>query len=82
MTKNMRPHTLHVSSVWLLVLLLADDNTFLISVMPDFQMNGQEDSVKWENILQFFILDKTDYSDPIHPRWGVCQQRRSVITVS
>lgn len=40
-----------------------DHNTFLISVMPDYGMNGQEDSAKWENILQFFILDKTDYSE-------------------
>jgi hypothetical protein len=40
-----------------------DDNTFLISVMPDYHMKGEEDNSKWENILQFFILDKTDYSE-------------------
>ena len=40
-----------------------EDNTFLISVMPDYIMKGQQDNEKWENILQFFILDKTDYSD-------------------
>jgi hypothetical protein len=40
-----------------------DDNTFLISVMPDFRLKGDEDNVKWENILSFFILDKTDYSE-------------------
>ena len=40
-----------------------EDNTFLISVMPEFNIKGQEDNAKWENILQFFILDKTDYSE-------------------
>jgi hypothetical protein len=44
------------------------DNTFLISVMPDYKMNGVQDNEKWENILQFFILDKTDYSE--HDRDG------------
>jgi hypothetical protein len=43
-----------------------EDNTFLISVMPDFEMKGEEDNSKWENILQFFILDKTDYSENDH----------------
>lgn len=40
-----------------------EDNTYLIAVMPEFNMKGEEDNTKWENILQFFILDKTDYSD-------------------
>ena len=40
-----------------------EDNTFLISVMPDFAIKGTEDNAKWENSLQFFILDKTDYSE-------------------
>jgi hypothetical protein len=40
-----------------------EDNTFLISVMPDYDMNGEQDNSKWENMLQFFILDKTDYSE-------------------
>lgn len=40
-----------------------EDSTFLIAVMPDYAMNGQEDNAKWENILQFFVLDKTDYSE-------------------
>ena len=39
------------------------DNTFLISVMPEYTMKGEQDNEKWENILQFFILDKTDYSE-------------------
>jgi hypothetical protein len=43
-----------------------EENTFLIAVMPDFQMKGEEDRSKWENILQFFILDKTDYSEHDH----------------
>ena len=40
-----------------------EDNTFLISVMPSFVVSGQEDNSKWKNLLQFFILDKTDYSE-------------------
>lgn len=40
-----------------------EDNTFLIAVVPEFNMKGEEDQAKWENILQFFILDKTDYSE-------------------
>ena len=47
---------------------VSEDNTFLISVMPDFAIKGTEDNAKWENILQFFILDKTDYSE--HDRDG------------
>lgn len=42
---------------------VSEDNTFLIAVLPDFRMKGQEDNAKWENVLQFFILDKTDYSE-------------------
>lgn len=45
-----------------------EHNTFLISVMPDYGMKGDEDNAKWENMLQFFILDKTDYSE--HDRDG------------
>ena len=40
-----------------------EDNSFLIAVVPEFNMKGDEDRAKWENILQFFILDKTDYSE-------------------
>ena len=39
------------------------DNSFLIAVVPEFNMKGEEDTAKWENVLQFFILDKTDYSE-------------------
>lgn len=38
------------------------DNTFLISIVPEFHMKGEENNTKWENVLAFFILDKTDYS--------------------
>jgi len=40
-----------------------DENTFIIALVPDFNMKGEEDNSKWENVLQFFILDKTDYSE-------------------
>lgn len=45
-----------------------EDNTFLISIVPSFNMKGEEDKAKWENVLMFFILDKTDYSE--HDRDG------------
>lgn len=45
-----------------------EDNTFLISVMPEFYIKGTEDNANWENILQLFVLDKTDYSE--HDRDG------------
>jgi hypothetical protein len=38
------------------------DNTFLISIIPEFHMKGEENASKWENVLAFFVLDKTDYS--------------------
>lgn len=40
-----------------------EESTFLISVLPSFRVKGEEDNSKWENILSFFILDKTDYSE-------------------
>lgn len=40
-----------------------EESTYLISVLPSFHLKGDEDNSKWENILQFFILDKTDYSE-------------------
>lgn len=46
-----------------------EDNTFLIAVMPEFNMKGDEDRAKWENLLQFFILDKTDYSENDHDEY-------------
>ena len=39
------------------------DNTFLISIVPEFHMRGEENATKWENVLAFFVLDKTDYSE-------------------
>lgn len=43
--------------------LVPEKNTLLIAVMPEFNMKGEEDQAKWQNVLQFFILDKTDYSE-------------------
>lgn len=42
------------------------DNSYLIAVMPEFNMKGEEDKAEWQNMLAFFILDKTDYS--VHDR--------------
>lgn len=39
------------------------ENSFLIVVMPQFDLNGSEDNAKWDNSLMFFIMDKTDYSE-------------------
>lgn len=40
-----------------------EDSTYLIGVMPEFAMKGEEDNSEWENILSFLVLDKTDYSE-------------------
>ena len=40
-----------------------EQNTFLIAVMPDYRVKGGEDNAQWENMLQFFVLNKTSYSD-------------------
>jgi hypothetical protein len=45
------------------------DNSFLIAIVPEFYMKGEEDKAKWENVLQFFILDKTDYSEFDHDNY-------------
>jgi hypothetical protein len=43
-----------------------EENTYLIAVVPSFRVKGQEDNAKWDNVLLFFILDKTDYSEHDH----------------
>ncbi|MFA9191152.1 hypothetical protein AAGV28_07185 [Flavobacterium sp. FZUC8N2.13] len=45
---------------------LEEDNTYLISVLPEFRLKGEEDAAKWVNVLSFFILDKTAYSEHDH----------------
>lgn len=39
------------------------DNTMLITILPQFGLNGTEDQAKWKNYLMFMILEKTSYSD-------------------
>jgi hypothetical protein len=43
-----------------------EENTYLIVVVPSFRVKGQEDNAKWDNVLLFFILDKTNYSEHDH----------------
>lgn len=43
-----------------------DENTYLIAVLPDFRLKGTEDNLKYTNVLSFFILDKTAYSEHDH----------------
>lgn len=43
-----------------------EENTYLIAVLPEFRFKGSEDNVKAVNILSFFILNKTDYSEHDH----------------
>lgn len=43
-----------------------EENSYLIAVLPDFRFKGNEDNVKTVNILSFFILNKTDYSEHDH----------------
>ncbi|MBX9886698.1 MAG: hypothetical protein K2Y30_02035 [Flavobacteriaceae bacterium] len=40
-----------------------EENSYLIAVLPEFRFKGSEDNVKAVNILSFFILNKTDYSE-------------------
>jgi hypothetical protein len=42
------------------------ENTYFISVLPEFRVKGDEDATKWVNVLSFFILDKTAYSEHDH----------------
>lgn len=43
-----------------------EENSYLIAVLPEFRLKGSEDNTKWVNILSFFILNKTDYSENDH----------------
>ncbi|OYX86814.1 MAG: hypothetical protein B7Y83_00305 [Flavobacteriales bacterium 32-34-25] len=43
-----------------------EQNSYLIAVLPSFNFKGTEDNVKTVNILSFFILNKTDYSEHDH----------------
>lgn len=40
-----------------------DDNNFLIGIVPQFGVNGDEDRAKWNNQLMFMVLAKTSRSD-------------------
>ena len=50
-----------------LVKLLKDreteDNNFLIGIVPQFGINGEEDRAKWNNQLMFMVLAKTSRSN-------------------
>lgn len=40
-----------------------DENNFLIGIVPQFGINGDEDRAKWNNQLMFMVLAKTSRSD-------------------
>lgn len=42
------------------------ENSYLIAILPEYRLKGSEDNVKWVNVLSFFILNKTDYSEHDH----------------
>ena len=50
-----------------LVKLLKDreteDNNFLIGIVPQFSIDGDEDKAKWSNQLMFMVLAKTSRSN-------------------
>ena len=45
------------------------DNTFLIAVLPQFSTIGGEDGIKMNNMLQFFILDKSTTKNLKHDEY-------------
>lgn len=45
------------------------DNTLLFGVLPEFQLRGSEDSVKWNNQLLFFIVEKTNDRNLTHDQY-------------
>jgi hypothetical protein len=45
------------------------DNVMLFGVVPDFQLRGQEDAVKWNNQLLFFIVKKSSSRDLTHEKY-------------
>ena len=40
-----------------------DDNNFLIGIVPEFGIDGDEDKTKWSNQLMFMVLAKTSRSN-------------------
>ncbi len=46
--------------------LKKEQNMMLFAVMPEFNMQGQEDNAKLNNKLMFMILEKTAYRDNDH----------------
>lgn len=45
------------------------DNTLLFGVLPEFQLRGSEDQVKWNNQLLFFIVEKTNDKNLTHDQY-------------
>lgn len=39
------------------------DNNLFIAVLPQFNINGDEDKAKWNNMLMFFVLAKYSKKD-------------------
>jgi hypothetical protein len=44
-------------------------NTFLVAVLPQFGTIGPEDGIKMNNMLQFFILDKSTTKNLNHDQY-------------
>jgi hypothetical protein len=44
------------------------DNILLLTLVPEHDLTGNQDSTKWDNTVGFYFLEKTDYSE--HDRDG------------
>lgn len=44
----------------------SEQNTMMLSVVPEHDMAGSQDNARWQNTLGFYFLEKTDYSEYDH----------------
>ncbi|MBW3519496.1 hypothetical protein [Flavobacterium sp. NKUCC04_CG] len=43
-----------------------DDNILLLAIVPEHDLGGQDDALKYQNMLGFYLFEKTDYSEHDH----------------
>lgn len=47
----------------------SDENTMLFAVVPDFNTQGSDDAIKWNNKLLFFVVEKINEQDLDHSEY-------------
>jgi hypothetical protein len=47
----------------------AGDNILMLTLVPEHEMDGQQDAAKYENVCGFFFLEKIDYSSLKRPEY-------------